>query len=125
MSIATITCIVFACIFLLLAILFALLKEKGAILISGFNSLPKEERIKYNRLRMSEDIRNSLFIWFFIFAIGAVLTEFLSEYFVALAFIVWGVLFFKEVHLDTNKAFEKYRYKNIDSKKYNKIWTEK
>lgn len=96
-------------LFLIFAIVFALLKENGAALISGFNALPKQEREKYNQLKMSKDMRNSFFIWFAIFAIGAILSYFISSYIAIISFIVWLILFFKDVHLDTGKAFEKYR----------------
>lgn len=109
MSIGTIVCSIMAALFLLLAIIFAMLKEKGAVLISGFNSLPKDERKQYDQLKMSEDMRNTLFVWFFLFAVGGVLTSIFSVTFTILAFVVWLVLFFKEVHFDTETAFHKYK----------------
>ena len=42
MNIGNITCIVMAVMFLIFSLIFGLLKEKGAILICGFNSLSKE-----------------------------------------------------------------------------------
>ena len=42
--------------------------------------------------------------------VGAVLSYFLTPYMAIPAFI-WLVLFFKEVHFDTHKAFEKYLLK--------------
>lgn len=109
MNIGTITCIMMAGIFLILAIIFALLKEKGVMLISGFNTLPKEEREKYDKLEMSKDMRNLLFIWCIIFVIGGVLSYFVSEYITIISFVVWLVFFFREVHFDTEKAFRKYK----------------
>lgn len=109
MKIAAITCALLACIFFILSAIFALLKEKGAILISGFNTLPKEEQLKYNRLKMSTDMRNSFFLWFLLFAVGGVLSYFVSTNFAVIAFILWLILFFKEVHFDTEKAFDKYK----------------
>ena len=49
-------------LFLLLAFVFTCLKEKAAMLISGFNTLPKEERKKYDTERMSRDQRNLFLI---------------------------------------------------------------
>lgn len=109
MNLGVITCLLMGGIFLMFAIIFALLKEKGAVLISGFNSLPKQEREKYNQLKMSKDMRNSCFIWFVIFAIGAILSYFISSYIAIISFVVWMILFFKDVHLNTEKAFGKYR----------------
>ena len=109
MYIGAITCLLVATIFGVMAIIFTILKEKGAMLISGFNSLPNEQRVNYDRLKMSKDMRNSLLLWFGIFAVGAILCYFFTPYIAIIAFVVWLILFFKEVHLDTEKAFEKYR----------------
>ena len=46
-----------------------------------------------------------------IMLVGAVLSYFLTPYMAIPAFIIWLVLFFKEVHFDTHKAFEKYLLK--------------
>ena len=40
--------------------------------------------------------------------IGAVMSYFVTTYMAIPAYIVWLILFFKEVHLDAHKAFEKY-----------------
>ena len=42
---------------------------------------------------------------------GAVLSYFVSPYMAIPAFVIWGVLFFRDIHLDARKAFEKYRIK--------------
>lgn len=42
----------------MLAIIFALLNEKGSMLISGFNTLSKEKREKYDKKKMSIDMRS-------------------------------------------------------------------
>ena len=46
-----------------------------------------------------------------LFVIIGVLSYFLTPYMAIPAFIIWLVLFFKEVHFDTHKAFEKYLLK--------------
>ena len=109
MNVGTLTCIVMAAMFLIFSIIFALLKEKGAILISGFNSLPKEKREKYDKLKMSKDMRNLFFAWCILFVIGGVLSYFVSQYIAIIFFVIWLILFFREVHLDTEKAFGKYK----------------
>lgn len=40
-------CGILACIFGILVIILSLLKEKGAMLVSGFNTLSKKERDTY------------------------------------------------------------------------------
>lgn len=109
MNIGAFSCLIFAVVFAVLAAVFAILKEKAAVLISGFNSLPKEERKKYDTAKLSSDTRNSFILWAAVFAVGAVLSYFVNEYCAFLAFAVWLVLFFRNVHFDTDKAFEKYK----------------
>jgi hypothetical protein len=94
---------------MILAIIFTLLKEKGAMLISGFNTIPKEEREIYDKVKICSDMRNSFVIWSGILLIGAILSYFINKYFAGFAFIIWLILFFKDVHIDTNKAFGKYK----------------
>ena len=94
--------------FSIIGVLFAIFKEKAAKFVSGFNSLPKEEQALYDKAFISRDIRNQCFIWAAIMLIGAVLSYFVTTYMAIPAYIVWLILFFKEVHLDAHKAFEKY-----------------
>lgn len=97
--------------FLIIGVLFAILKEKAAKFVSGFNSLSKDEQLLYDKAYISRDIRNQSFTWSVIMFFGAVLSYFVSSYMAILAFITWGIMFFKEVHLDTHKAFKKYLLK--------------
>lgn len=96
-------------LFLLLAFLFTVLKGKAAILISGFNTMPKEKRELYNKEKMSKDHRNAFLIWAFIQGVGAVLSYFVSQYMAIVSFVILLIVFFKDVHLDEEKAFWKYK----------------
>lgn len=99
-----------ACLlFLLFALIFTIFKEKSAILISGFNSMPKEKRELYDKEKLSKDQRNACFIWAAIQGIGAVLAYCVSQYMAIAAFVIWLIVFFKDVHLDEHKAFDKYK----------------
>ena len=102
-------CAVPCLLFLLAALIFTVLKGKAAILISGFNTLPKQERALYDKERMSQDHRNAFFLWSVIMGIGALLSYFVSKYMAIAAFAVWFPVFLKDVHLDEEKAFGKYR----------------
>ena len=95
--------------FAAIGVLFAILKEKAAALVSGFNLLPKKEQAMYDRAHISRDIRNQCFVWAAIMLSGAALSYFVSAYMAIPAFVVWLILFFRDVHLDARKAFEKYR----------------
>jgi len=95
----------------ILGVLFAIFKEKAAKFVSGFNSLTKEEQVLYDKAHISRDMRNQCFIWSAIMFIGAILSYFVTQYMAILTFLIWLILFFKEVHFDTHKAFEKYLLK--------------
>ncbi len=105
-------CGVMSIIFWGMALLFALLKGKAAILISGFNTMPKEQRKQYDRERMSKDQRNAFILWAVILGSGCLLTELTASKNAAIAaVIIWLVVFFRDVHLDEEKAFGKYKMK--------------
>lgn len=94
---------------LLFALIFTIFKEKSAMLISGFNTMPKEKRELYDKKKMCRDQRNAFLIWAVILGTGAVLSYYISKYFAAAAFVIFLIIFFKDVHLDEEKAFEKYK----------------
>lgn len=109
MNIGYIACGISCLLFLLLALLFTILGEKGAMLISGFNTMPKAKRELYDKKRMSRDQRNSFLVWSLIVGIGAILSYLISQYMAIVAFVVLMIVFFKDVHLDEDKAFGKYK----------------
>ena len=112
MESGAVICGVGSMIFLGMAILFTLLKGKAAILISGFNTMPKEQRERYDRERMSRDQRNAFFLWAAILGAGSVLAHLFSmRYAAMIAVVIWLIVFFRDVHLDEEKAFGKYRLK--------------
>lgn len=109
MNIGFMACIVLAILFLIMGILFSLLKDKGAKYVSGFSTLNHPEN--YDKASISLDMRNQCFIYSLILFLGAILSYFISDYIVIPTYIIWGILFFKSVHLDAEKAFEKYLIK--------------
>lgn len=109
MGLGFIMCGSLCLIFLLFAVLFTILKGKASILISGFNTIPKEKRELYDKEKLSEDQRNSFLTWALIQGLGALLSYFLSQYMAIVAFLMWLIVFFKDVHLDEEKAFGKYK----------------
>lgn len=103
--------IILAISFVIIGVLFAIFKEKAAKFVSGFNSFSKEEQALYDKAQISRDIRNQCFIWTVIMLAGTLLSYFLTPYMAIPTFIIWLVLFFREVHFDNYKAFEKYLLK--------------
>ena len=109
MNIGFVACLVLAILFLIIGIVFALLKEKGAYFVSGFRTLNHPE--KYDKAYISLDMRNQCFTYSLILFLGAILSYFISAIIAIPTYVLWGILFFKSVHLDAEKAFEKYLIK--------------
>lgn len=108
MNIGVYLCGILVIPFMIIGMLFAILKEKAAKFVSGFSSLPKEEQALYDKAYISCDMRNQCFLWSAIMFIGAVLSYFVISYMAVLAFAIWLIVFFKEVHSDAHQAFKKY-----------------
>lgn len=106
--VGTAVCLCLAVILLLCAIVFAVGKEKIAGYISGFSSLSREEQDRYDKARMSRDMRNLYFQLAAIQFAGAALTL-VNQYLAIPVFLLWLYWFFKDVHFDIEKAFGKYR----------------
>lgn len=104
-----IACFFFGIGFTILSIVFALLKEKATVLISGFNFFTKEKREQYNTKQMSKDTRNRFFVWAVLWFVGGLLSYFFNIYFIIVIFVIWFIFVVKEIRLDANKAFEKYK----------------
>ena len=111
MNAGFIACALALALLLIAGIAFALLKEKGAMLVSGFNSLPERERARYDAAALSRDMRNSCFLWAATMAVGCVLSLLVSPYMAFAAYAVWLVLLLKDVRSDASKAFAKYQKK--------------
>lgn len=109
MNVGFVACIILAVLFLVLGITFALLKEKGAYFVSGFRTLNHPE--KYDKAYISLDMRNQCFTYALILFLGAILSYFIFAIIAIPTYVLWGILFFKSVHLDAEKAFEKYLIK--------------
>lgn len=111
MNIGFMMCIILVPCFAITGLLFTVFKERSTKYVSGFNTLSEKEQALYDKVYIARDIRNSCFVWTAIMFIGALGSLFLTKYFAILAYIVWGILFFKDIHFDTHKAFEKYLLK--------------
>lgn len=112
MNVGACACGIFVVPFLLVGILFGTFKEKAAKFVSGFNSLPEEERNRYDKTHISRDMRNQCFAWALIMFAGAVLSYMVTAYMAVLAFMVWLIMFFRNVHMDAHTAFKKYLIKS-------------
>lgn len=104
-----VTCIGLSLVFLLFALIFTLMKGKATLLISGFNSKSKEERHLYDLEKMSLDYRNDFLLWSSILGVGALISYFVWQDFAIVSIIGWLIVFCKDIHLDEEKAFGKYK----------------
>ena len=111
MNIGFMACIVLAILFLIMGIIFFLLKEKGAKYVSGFSALNHPEKYDKASISLSLDMRNQCFTYALILLLGAILSYFISTLIAIPTYVIWGILFFKSVHLDAEKTFEKYLIK--------------
>lgn len=109
MNIGFMVCLVLAILFLVIGIIFSLLKEEGAKYVSGFSTLNHPEN--YDKASISLDMRNRCFTHALILFLGAILSYFMSAIIAIPTYVIWGIVFFKSVHLDAEKAFEKYLIK--------------
>ena len=81
MNIGTIACLIFADLFAAVAGVFALLGPKGALLVSGFQSMPKERRQTYDMDKLSRDQRRALLLWAALWLSGALLCQLAGHFF--------------------------------------------
>ena len=111
MNIGFWSCMILVPFFGALALIFCIGKEKATGLLAGFNDLPEKERALYDRARMAKDSAGDFAVWALIMFIGALVSQWISTYAAIVAYVVWLVLLFKDMHLDARKAFQKYLLK--------------
>ena len=107
----TIVGLIISGMFGLLGMIFLLLKEKACVLISGYNFKTKKEREEYDEVRLSKDECNFFFRCAIIYLIGAIISIFVGALCFWISFLVWLVYFLKNVHLNAEEAFNKYKRK--------------
>ena len=109
MGIGSCICLWGTITFGIFTIIFAISGEKGAMLISGFNTLTETQRNQYDKSTMVKDMRNMFLTWTVLMLIGMVFCILISEYIVILVGLIWIILFFKNLKLFPEDAFEKYK----------------
>ena len=98
-------------LFLAFAVVFAVKKEKACKLIGGFNFFTEEQQCRYDKAAIAKDYQK-LFTWWtagaFLFAL---LCLWFSWWAMCAAFALFLFSIGKELHIDAEKAFEKYKIK--------------
>ena len=96
-------------LFLIFAMIFAVKKEKACKLIGGFNWFTEEQQARYDRPRIARDYQRLFTIW----AVGAFafapLCLWLAWWAFGAAFLLFLFSLGKDMHIDAEKAFEKYK----------------
>lgn len=94
---------------LFIGFLFNHYQERAAKYVAGFNTLSVDEQSAYDRKALAKDMRNRCLLWSLIMGVGAYLCYLISTYMFIPTYLLFFILFFKDVHLDAKKAFAKYR----------------
>ena len=98
-------------LFLIFAVVFAVKKEKACRLIGGFNFFTEAQQARYDQAAIARDYQK-LFTWWTVGAfLFAVLALWLSWWAIGAAFILFLISIGREMHIDVEKAFEKYKIK--------------
>ena len=98
-------------LFLVFAVIFAVKKEKACKLIGGFNFFTEAQQARYDRAAIARDYQKQFTVW----AVGAFLFSplclWLGWWAFGAAFVLFLFSLGKEMHIDAEKAFEKYKIK--------------
>ena len=100
-----------AAVFLGCAILFAVKKEKGADYVTGFNSLTDSQKARYDRAAISRHYLGWTRLIGEIWLLCAALAHWIGWWAFAAGMALTLGLSAREMHIDWEKAFEKYLIK--------------
>lgn len=107
-----VSCLGLAAVFYGCVALFAIKKEKGADYVAGFNSLSEKQKARYDRAAISRHYLNFMRLLGEISLLCAVLAHWIGLW----AFVANLALLLAccapEMHIDWEKAFEKYKLNN-------------
>lgn len=109
MTIWTIVCLIGTIIFGLLALIFVIIKDKGAKFSPEYKKIPKNEVKKYNIKKMSLDIRDEFINWAGILLIGTLLSYFIDGIYGIIAFTLWFIIFIVKLFSNSKDNLEKYK----------------
>ncbi len=105
----TVPCVTCGVVFFIFAVIFAVFKEKATPLISGFNTLSREEQAKYDRAAMARDYRNMFLLWAAVMLTGALFCLRFGLPAFCVTFAVWILTTRSKIHFSVEKAFGKYK----------------
>ena len=98
-------------LFLIFALVIAMQMEKACRLIGGFNFFTEAQQAQYDRAAIARDYQKLFTGWTVGAFLFAALCLWLSWWALGAAFILFLFSIGKEMHIDAEKAFEKYKIK--------------
>ncbi len=98
-------------LFLVFAIVFAVRKEKACSLIGGFNFFTEAQQARYDKAAIARDYQKLFALWTVSAFVFAVLCLWLDWWAFGAAFALFLFSLGREMHIDAEKAFEKYKIK--------------
>ena len=104
--------IILACtgaLFGVFAVVFAVKKEKACKLIGGFNFFTEAQQARYDRAAIARDHQKLFTAWTVGAFVFAVLCLWFSWWAFGAAFVLFLFSIGREMHVDPEKAFEKYK----------------
>ena len=107
----TVACAALGVLFCLLGGGFALAGPKAALFVSGFSTLTPLKRARYDTAALSRDYARRFLGWGALLLTGAGASALWSGWAALLTLAVWQVLFWRQVHWDPEKAFDRYDLK--------------
>ncbi len=101
-------CLSLAAVFFGCAILFAVKKEKGADYVTGFNTLTESQKARYDRAAISRHYLSFMRLLGEISLLCAALAHWIGWWALAANIALTLARCAPEIHIDWEKAFEKY-----------------
>ena len=98
-------------LFLVFAIIFAVRKDKACKLVGGFNFFTKAQQARYDKAAIARDYQKLMTGWTIGAFLFAILCLWLDWWAFGAAFVLFLISLSKEMHIDAEKAFEKYKIK--------------
>ena len=96
-------------IFMTLAVVFSVKKEKACKLVGGFNFLTEAQQARYDRARIARDYARLFKLLAIVVFAGGALCLLLGWWAFATAMASMLFLLFRDFHWDPEKAFAKYK----------------
>lgn len=100
--------IIMSILFLIISLVFFILKEKSCILISGYNFKTKSERLNYDEVKLSNAYGKTCLKYSLIFLFGSLGCILFGNMFFGVTLCIFLIYFFKDFKLD-DTIFDKYK----------------